>query len=274
MRRRVLVIDDDAAFLELARAWLEKVGHEVVTAQDGLAGLRMLFTQRPHVVLLDVNMPKLDGWEVCRRIREMSEVPVVMVTVNAQKSDVVRAFNYGVDDYLTKPLDFQEMVARVTALLRRMPPAAPENEPCTFHADTLDVDWRTHQVCVNGGAVKLSPTEYRLLSCLIKNRGWVLSHDQLLDKAWGPTYIGDKSLVKLYIMYLRHKIERDPRQPRLVLTERGVGYRFALSEEPAKPPAPPAHSDADLVGAGQRILQVRDSGRGRDGFSAGTTGPL
>ncbi len=175
-------------------------------------------------------MPKMDGWEVCRRIRDMSDVPIIMVTVNGQKADLLRGFNLGVDDYITKPVDFQELVARVRAVLRRANQELQEEGPTTLHDGEIDVDWRSHQVYVRGEPVKLSPTEFKLLSCLIKNRGWIVPHERLLEKAWGPNYIGDKSFVKLYVRYLRQKIEKDPRNPRYIITERGVGYRFLVEE--------------------------------------------
>lgn len=233
-KEKILVVDDDVEFLELAQMWLENAGYEVLTAEDGVSGLRRLYSGRPNLVLLDANMPRLDGWEVCRRIRDMSDIPVIMVTVNGHKSDVLRGFQLGADDYITKPVDFPELVARVRAVLRRFDSATQDEGPTTFHQGDLEVDWRSHQVYVRGEPVKLSPTEFKLLACLIKNRGWIVTHEQLLQKAWGPNYVGDKSFVKLYIRYLRQKLEEDPHNPQLILTERGVGYRFAV---PGKEPA-------------------------------------
>jgi len=233
MKEKVLVIDDDVEFLSLTQTWLMNAGYEALTAEDGITGLRRIYSSRPNLVLLDANMPKMDGWEVCRRIRDMSELPVIMVTVNGQAHDLLRGFDLGVDDYITKPVDFAELIARVRAVLRRSDVAMQEDGPTTFNNDELEVDWRSHQVYVRGERVKLSPTEFKVLSCLIKNRGWIVTHEQLLQKAWGPNYIGDKSFVKLYIRYLRQKIEKDPRNPQLILTERGVGYRFAVQEKRA-----------------------------------------
>ncbi len=228
MKEKVLVIDDDVEFLNLTQTWLENAGFEALSAEDGINGLRRVYSSRPSLVLLDVNMPGLDGWEVCRRIRDMSEIPVIMVTVNAQRSDLLRGFNLGVDDYITKPVDFAELIARVRAVLRRSDMAEQKEGPDTFDNGEIEVDWRSHQVYVRGKSVKLSSTEFKVLSCLIKNRGWIVTHEQFLQKAWGPNYIGDKSFVKLYIRYLRQKIEKDPRKPQLILTERGVGYRFSV----------------------------------------------
>ena len=227
MREKILLVDDDSEFAELARVWLQKAGYEVLTAEDGKAGLRRVFSSRPNLVLLDANMPEMDGFEVCHRIRIMSDIPVIMVTVNGQTSDLLRGFDLGADDYMTKPVDFAELVARVAAILRRCSSEMQEEETTeSFHDGELEIDWRSHQVYVRGKSVKLSPTEFNLLSCLIKNRGWIVTHEQLLQKVWGPNYVGDKSFVKLYIRYLRQKIEENPHSPQLILTERGVGYRL------------------------------------------------
>ena len=231
MREKILLVDDDVEFAGLAKTWLQKAGYEVLTAEDGKTGLRRVFSSRPNLVLLDANMPEMDGYEVCHRIRVMSDIPVIIVTVNRRTSDLLRGFDLGADDYMTKPLDFSELVARVTAILRRCSMEMPEETSESFHDGELEIDWRSHQVYVRGNPVKLSPTEFNLLSCLIKNRGWIVTHEQLLQKVWGPHYVGDKSFVKLYIRYLRQKIEKDPHSPRLILTERGVGYRFAISKE-------------------------------------------
>jgi two-component system KDP operon response regulator KdpE len=232
MRERVLAVDDDAEFLGLAQLWLRNAGYDVVTAEDGVAGLRRVYSSRPSLVLVDANMPGMDGWEVCRRIRDMCDIPVIMVTVNGRPADRLRGFGLGADDYVTKPVDFEELVARVQAVLRRTGMTPDGEEVKTLHDGELDIDWRSHQVWARGNPVKLSPTEFKLLSCLVRNRGWIVTHDQLLEKVWGPNYMGDKSFVKLYVRYLRQKLEEDPYQPRLILTERGVGYRFAVHSEP------------------------------------------
>ena len=226
MREKILVVEDDPEFLELTQKWLQNAGYDVVTAGDGVEGMRRVYSSRPNLVLLDANLPKMDGWEVCRRIRDMSDIPVLMVTVNGQKSDQLRGFSDGADDYITKPVYFPELIARVQAVLKRAGSATQENGPSTFDNGEIEVDWRSHQVWVRGKQVKLSPTEFKILTCLIKNRGWIVPHEQILEKAWGPNYIGDKSFVKLYIRYLRQKIEADPHNPRLIGTERGVGYYF------------------------------------------------
>lgn len=229
LKERILAVDDDAEFLNLTQMWLENAGYDVLTAGDGVDGLRRVFSSRPDLVLLDASMPGMDGYELCRRIRDMSDIPVIMMTVDGETSDVLRAFGYGADDYITKPVDFAEVVARVTAVLRRTHREDRPDQTCSYADGELEVDWRSRQVYVRGERVRLSPTEFKLLACLLQNRGWIVPHEQLLQKAWGINYIGDKSFVKLYIRYLRLKLEREPRRPRLILTERGVGYRFAAT---------------------------------------------
>jgi DNA-binding response OmpR family regulator len=231
MRGKILQIEDDVEFLNLTRKWLESAGYEVLTAEDGVEGIRRVYSSRPNLVLLDANVPKMDGWEVCRRIRDMSEIPVLMLTVCGQKTERLKGFDLGADDYITKPVDFPELVARVQAVLRRSDSVQQDDGPSAFHDGEIEVEWRSRQVWVRGKRVKLSPIEFKILACLIKNRGWIVTHEQLLEKAWGPNYIGDKSFVKLYIRYLRQKIEENPHTPRLILTERGVGYYFARQNE-------------------------------------------
>jgi two-component system KDP operon response regulator KdpE len=231
LKGKILLIEDDVEFSNLTRMWLKNAGYDVFTAQDGVEGMRRVYSNRPNLVLLDANIPKMDGWEVCRRIRDMSDIPVMMVTVNNKKADTLRAFDLGADDYITKPIDFRELIARVQAILRRSGSTNIDTEPSNFHNGEIEIEWRSRQVYVRGRRVKLSPTEFKILSCLIKNRGWIVTHEQLLEKAWGPNYVGDKSFVKLYIRYLRQKIEENPHNPHLILTERGVGYYFAQVNE-------------------------------------------
>jgi DNA-binding response OmpR family regulator len=238
IRGKILLIEDDAEFSKMARVWLQNTGYEVITAEDGAEGVRSVFNNRPDLVLLDGMMPKMDGWEVCRRIREMSEIPVLMVTAKAQKADRLKGFNFGADDYVAKPVDFPELIARVQAVLRRSGNDTRNTEQSSFRNGEIQVEWRSRQVWVRGKKVNLSPTEFKLLSCLIKNRGWIVTHEQLLEKAWGSNYVGDKSFVKLYVRYLRKKIELNPNDPKLILTERGVGYLFPAGNEEPETQAP------------------------------------
>ena len=232
MREKILLVDDDSEFLGLAQTWLQNAGYRVMTAEDGKVGLRRVFSGRPNLVVLDGNMPRMNGWEVCHRIRDMSDIPIIMVTVNGETSDRLRGFDLGADDYMTKPINFPELLARIGAVLRRCSIEMQEEVAESFHHGEVEVDWKSRQVYVRGELVKLSPTEFKLLSCLMRNGGWIVTHEQLLQKVWGPNYVGDKSFVKLYIRYLRQKIEEDPCEPRLILTERGIGYRFAARSRP------------------------------------------
>lgn len=229
-REKILVIEDDAEFSKLTQMWLQNAGYEVLTAADGVEGMRRVYSNRPNLILLDTVIPKMDGWEVCRRIREMSDIPILMVTAKSQKADRLKGFALGADDYISKPVDFSELVARVQAVLRRSGSDSHESEISSFRDGEIEVEWRSRQVWVRGNRVKLSPTEFKILACLIKNRGWIVTHEQILEKAWGPNYICDKSFVKLYIRYLRRKIEVNPHEPQIILAERGVGYQFAVEK--------------------------------------------
>ena len=232
-RQNILIIDDDAALLGQVNSWMQNAGYEVITAESGMVGLRKLFTSRPDLVLLDTSLPEIDGWEVCRRIRDMSDIPIIMLTSNSRKSDILKGFSLGADDLMIKPPDFPELIARIGAILRRATTVSREDKPSVFRHPEMEVDWRSHQVYIRGQQVKLSPTEFKLLTCLIENRGWLVTHEELLRKVWGPDYISDKSFVKLYVRYLRQKIERDPSHPQLILTERGIGYRFSTQVKEA-----------------------------------------
>lgn len=225
---KVLVIDDDVEVASLVKVWLEKHDYEVEVANDGLSGLRQLYRTRPDLVILDVAMPRMDGWEVCRRIRELDDVPIVMLTARAEMASRVRGFDLGVDDYVTKPFELPELLARVRAILRRSRVLRAEDEAeRVFSQGDLVVDLEAHRVTVAGRTVDLSPTEFRLLSFLIQNRGRVVSHSQILSNVWGPEYRDQISYVKLYVRYLREKIEANPSDPVYITTERGFGYRFA-----------------------------------------------
>jgi DNA-binding response OmpR family regulator len=224
---RVLVIDDDAEVASLVRVWLERNDFAVDVANDGLAGLRQLYQSRPDLVVLDVSMPKMDGWEVCRRIRELDSVPVIMLTAKSDMTCRVKGFDLGADDYLTKPFELPELLARVRAILRRSRALQPqEDTERVISQGDLAVDLETHRVSVAGKPVDLSPTEFRLLSFLIQNRGKIVSHTQILANVWGPEYRDQIAYVKLYIRYLREKIESNPATPQYILTERGFGYQF------------------------------------------------
>lgn len=223
---KVLVIDDDTTLLNLLQQSLQKAGYEVMTATNGLQGLQKMYEERPDLIILDVMMPRMDGWETCRRIREMSQVPIIMLTAKDEEADKIRGFEYGVDDYVTKPFSFAELTARVTAVLHRTRQRPPQRKPAVHRVNDLLIDLENRRVTKNGEVLDLTPTEYRLLATLVENAGRVLSHEQLLSDVWGPEYVDDTGYVKRYIWYLRQKLEDDPSQPEYILTERGFGYRF------------------------------------------------
>lgn len=224
---RVLAIDDDANLLRLLGESLEGAGFQVLTAGNGLEGIRQLYAARPDLVILDLMMPQMDGWDTLKRIREMSEVPVIMLTARDAEADRLRGFELGVDDYVTKPFSLAELNARVRAVLARAARAPAAGPPPPLVVGDLIIDFTSRRVLKEGEALQLTPTEYRLLAALAENAGRTLSHEQLLERVWGPAYVDEPSYVKRYIWYLRQKVEDDPAHPRYVETVRGFGYRLA-----------------------------------------------
>lgn len=225
-RRKILVVDDEERMVRFIRLNLEHDGFRVVDAFNGKQALERLRDETPDVVLLDVMMPDLDGFEVLRMIREISNVPVIMLTARGDEDDRVRGLELGADDYITKPFSPREMVSRVKAVLRRTEAAGGAMHGLIEIDDRLKIDFDRREIWLEGKLVKLRPTEYRLLYHLVQNAGWVLTHDQLLTRVWGYEYRDEPHYVRLYINYLRQKLEKDPANPQYILTERGVGYRF------------------------------------------------
>jgi two-component system KDP operon response regulator KdpE len=225
----ILVIDDDQDVTTMLKTHLERRHHRVVVASSGREGLQKAYQARPDLILLDVMMPGMDGWEVCRRIRELSNVPVIMLTARTMKGDVVKGLEMGADDYLTKPFSSTELEARIQAVLRRSNARAKVgNTRGAFYSNGhLTIDFDRRIVKVRGEPVDLTPTEFRLLTCLVRNEGRVLPHRYLLTEVWGPEYADEVDYVKLYIRYLRLKLEEDPSNPAYIQTEWGVGYRFS-----------------------------------------------
>jgi len=228
MAKKILIIDDDPIFLKLVDQVLTRQGYEVFKAGGGQEGLRVLFDQRPDMVLLDVVMPRMDGWQTCSRIRDVSDIPIIMLTgKQTSEDDIVRGLDYGADDYLIKPVGNRELVARVRAILRRAElPSLPDRRETTYSDGFLTVDVAERKVIVNGERVKLTPREFRLFTLLVENAGHILTHKQVLEKVWGWEYIDDLDYVRIYISHLRQKIEPDPSLPKYIVTEPGVGYRF------------------------------------------------
>jgi len=225
--KTILVVDDEERMARFIRLNLEHDGFRVIEAYRGMKAVQMLRDALPDLVLLDVMLPDIDGFEVLRLIREISTIPVIMLTARGEEDDRVKGLELGADDYVTKPFSPRELVSRVKAVLRRgdsITPGAKSDE--IVIDDRLKIDFGRREVFVNGELVKLRPTEYRLLYHLVTNAGWVMTYDQLLSKVWGYEYRDETHYVRLYINYLRQKIEEDPANPKYILTERGIGYRF------------------------------------------------
>jgi DNA-binding response OmpR family regulator len=223
---RILVVDDERRMVGFIRLNLEQDGFEVIEAYDGSTALERLRDSLPDLILLDVMMPDIDGFEVLRTIREISQVPVIMLTAKSEEDDKVKGLELGADDYVTKPFSPRELVSRVKAVLRRGSSFEEDGAGVINVDDRLKIDFSKREVWVDDEMIKLRPTEYRLLYHLVQNAGWVLTHDQILTKVWGYEYRDEPHYVRLYINYLRKKIEKDPSNPQYILTERGVGYRF------------------------------------------------
>ncbi len=228
MAKKILVVDDEAAQLRLTEQVLVGKGYEVIKAGSAQEAIRFYYERKPDLILLDVMMPEIDGWQTCRLIREVSDVPVIMMTgKRCSEDDIVRGLECGADEYLVKPVGNRELSARVRAALRRAEsPPGNDRKKVLFSDDYLSVDVAGRKVAVNGQKLKLTPREFRLLALLVENSDRVLSHQQVLEKVWGWEYIDDVDYVRIYISHLRQKIEPEPSRPRYILTEPGVGYSF------------------------------------------------
>ena len=228
---QVLVVDDEQRIIDFVRMNLELEGFQVLQASNGVEALDMVRKHILDLIILDVMMPKLDGFEMLRMLREFSSVPVIMLTAKGEEDDKVRGLGLGADDYVTKPFGARELVSRVKAVLRRTQSVTEPGEAILEIDDRLSVDFNKREVIVAGEHIKLRPTEYRLLYHLIENAGWTVPHEQLLAKVWGYEYRDETHYVRLYVNYLREKIEEDPSNPKYILTERGIGYRFVDFEK-------------------------------------------
>ena len=220
----ILVVDDDQDIRALVGELLERAGHGVIKAPDGESALKLFYSRKPDLVVLDVSMPGLDGWEVLNRIRELSDVPVLMLTARAEELEKVRGLRAGADDYVTKPFGRQELLARVDATLRRGRSAPQAQE--TYADDFLTVDFAQRKVTAGGVELALTPLEFRLLGAFVRNQNQVLSHDQLLELAWGDARSADRDQVKLYVGYLRRKLGTGVGDESPIETLRGFGYRY------------------------------------------------
>jgi DNA-binding response OmpR family regulator len=232
MPTKVLIVDDDLSLVKLVDKVLAKEGYEVLKASNGTEAMRVLFADRPNLVILDIVMPGMDGWQTCSRIREVSDVPIIMLTGKRNaEDDIVRGLDYGADEYILKPVGNRELVARVRAALRRAElPSYSDKRKIAFSDDYLTVDVNHRKVLVKGEQLKLTPKEFRLLALLVQNTGNVLTHRQILENVWGWEYMDDVDYVRIYIAHLRQKIETEPSLPKYILTESGVGYFFKKSD--------------------------------------------
>ncbi len=225
-RHRILVVDDEPRMIRFIQMNLELEGYQVSQAANGFEALNKVRDELPDLIILDVMMPDMDGFETLRLLREISAVPIIMLTVKDDEADKVKGLELGADDYVTKPFSPKELSSRVKAVLRRVEMPAPVEKNLIKVDDHLQIDFDHRLVIAGGKEIKLRPTEYRLLYHLVNNAGRIMTQDQLLSKAWGYEYREESHYLRLYITYLRQKIEPDPAHPRYILTERGVGYQF------------------------------------------------
>jgi two-component system KDP operon response regulator KdpE len=228
--QRILVVDDDPLIVRLVRMHLDRAGYNVLVATDGEEALDVCAVELPDLVILDLMLPKRDGYDVCRSIREFSLVPVVMLSAKGEQVDKLRGFEMGADDYLTKPFAPQELLARVQAVLRRSQQGAAPTSAAVVRCGPIAIDFVRRRVTVDGEPVRLTPTEFKLLQQLAVNAGKVLSHTDLLTKVWGPEYRDDRDYLWAYIRHLRRKLEPNPETPVHILSEPGVGYVLECPE--------------------------------------------
>lgn len=226
MSQLILVVDDEISLVNVVRSYLEQAGYQVVTASNGREALFAAREHQPDLIILDLMMPVMDGFAFIREYQREGSTPIIALTARMDEMDKVLGLEMGADDYITKPFSPRELVSRVNAVLRRAEWPSPPPRTVLRIDDRLSVDFNRHQVIVDDERIDLRPTEYRLLSHLIQNAGWVVPHETLLAKVWGYEYRDETHYLRLYINYLRKKIERDASNPEYILTERGVGYRF------------------------------------------------
>jgi DNA-binding response OmpR family regulator len=228
----VLVVDDEPHVRKLIKANLESSGYKVLVAGDGEEAVDAVERHQPDLVLLDLMLPKLDGYAACRRIREFSAVPIIMLTARSAEVDLIHGFDVGADDYLTKPFAVNELMVRVRAVLRRSKWPEQVLAHQEFEVGPIQIDFAQYRVTVNGEPVKLTPTEYRLLAYMASNAGRVLMHRELLRAVWGPEYGEETEYLRVYVRYLRQKLEPNPSKPQYILTQPGAGYMLYQPKEP------------------------------------------
>ena len=228
--KKILLIDDDEALQQLLGEFLQESDYHMLAASNGLEGLRCAYQEHPDLVLLDVMLPGMDGWEVCARLREMSDIPIIMLTAKTTEADKLRGFRLGVDDYVTKPFSFAELEARIEAVLARAD--TPGASTGYIMYGSVKLDTQRYQASIEDRMLDLTPTEYRLLEALVRREGKVASEPELIQEVWGKYHSEDTALVRRYILMLRKKIEVDPSNPEHILTVRGFGYRLGTGPLP------------------------------------------
>ena len=249
----VLVVDDDSRILHMLQRMLELKGYQVLTARSGGAALSMFDEEPPDLVLLDIIMPEMDGHTVCQRIREFSDIPIIMVTAKGDNEQKVQGLDTGADDYVTKPFSASELAARVRAVLRRTM-FRDDHPEAAFSSDDLVVDFTRHRVTLSGHEVNLTATEYKLLSYLARNADRVVTPDQILEKVWSEDYVGEPHLLQVNVARLRHKLNDAPRNPRYILTKPGMGYMMMKKIQPDIKPLPSAQN-GEVIQSGKAPFQ-------------------
>ncbi|MHC5035463.1 MAG: response regulator transcription factor [Planctomycetota bacterium] len=224
--KKILVVDDDTDLLQLLANTFSQTGAQVYIANGGEEGLRQFYVHRPDLVILDLMMPDISGWQVCSRIRQKSDVPIIFLSAIGGDDNVIQGLNGGAVDYVVKPFSPDVLKARAGAVLRQAVLSTAAEKPAAYADDYLTIDLETHQVLVRGEPVKLTATEYRLLGYLVRNADQVLTFDQILENVWGWEYRESTNYIHVYLSHLRQKLEEDPKEPRYLLTEHGVGYQF------------------------------------------------
>jgi len=229
MRAKILIIDDEESLSRLVALHLEPKGFEVISARNARQGLKKAYEEHPDIIVLDVMMPGMDGWEACERLREISDVPILMLTAKSQDEDVIHGFRVGADDYLKKPFNLKELELRIGAILKRVDSRQWDGTE-VYDDGFLRIDLERQQVLRNGRTVHLTPTEFKLLRCLVRHKGEVVPHETLLEEVWGPAYYDASNSLSLYVHYLREKIEKNVGEPQYIRTKWGVGYWFSPGE--------------------------------------------
>jgi two-component system KDP operon response regulator KdpE len=224
--KKILVIDDDAEICRITEHFFQKAGAEVMTAANGSEGLRKFYTLRPDLILLDIMLPDENGWETCKQIRKFSDVPIILLTALRRDEDIVRGLECGADDFISKPFSIEVLRARARAVLRRTQAENAVSHPREYEDGYLSIHLDQHRILVCGSQVKLTPTEFRLVETLFQHSGRVLTFKQILEQVWGWEYRDSVEYVHVYVSHLRQKLEEDPKHPKYLLTEHGIGYRF------------------------------------------------